>query len=547
MGRWNRYWFAEGGRTALAIVRIAVALAVLASLARLADSWTTVGANGIYRPVGVWMLLGHTVPPVALIDVLWVVAVAATIAMLVGFATRATTAISFAAGVALAALSFSSTKTWSHQYNVVFLAQLALLGARSGDTLSLDWLIRTRVKKLPALDVPRGYQWSLRLVQLAVVLMFTGAAFHKFAHGQFTLRWALSDNLRHHLLVKYDLAGNARPAFVDWLLAESWRYRTAALLNMITQAAPIIAVIWIRRPLVRAAAGVMFVIETILLGLVVGLWNLHWLPLVAVFIDWERLVGKLRGRPFEHAAAPSDWRPPRRTRGFIIAFIVYDTITAFIPSLDQRLNTYPFSGFPMFATIRAREPYSEHLPYSVVGGRYVALAVIPIDKNAQRWLDHIFRNVHAVRRPDELERRLRTVLERMQYYYPDYRIHGMRLWVTVFETAAYPGPADFQPHRMAVLGEITADGTFRTMLGKLKHGEENASLEVVPKNVALAPNAALSYFRDDLPQAIPIAVPLVGSRFDLAYQSLPGNPRYFVVTSDGTPWLVASHETWRWQ
>jgi hypothetical protein len=309
---------------------------------------------------------------------------------------------------------------------------------------------------------------------------------------------------------------------------------------MIGQAAPLVAVFWVRRPLVRAIAGALFVAETLLLGFVVDLWNVHWLPLVAVFIDWDALLKK------RATAAPADWRPPRATRVFIIAFIVYDVITAFIPTLDQRLNTYPFSGFPMFATIRAREPYSEHLPYSVVGGTFEVTSEKPIDVRAQMWLDHAHRSLHAVRKPDELERKLRYVLERFQYFYYDYHASGIRLWITVFEAPAYPGPAELVPHRIAVLGEIAPDGTFRTMLGKLRLAGEQSHLDVAPKNVELAPDAKLAYYRDDIPQAHAIDVPLVGTRFDLAYQKLPGNPRYFVVTSAGTPWLVASHATWRW-
>ncbi len=538
MGRWQRYWFAEGGRTALAIVRIAVALAVLLTLARLMAKASPIAAQ-VYRPVGIWMLLGDLQPPEVLVQALWVIAWSSTAAMLLGFCTRASTAISFVSAVALAALSFSASKTWSHQYNVVFIAQLALLGSRGGDVLSLDWWIRTRLRGLPALDVARGYQWSLRLVQLAVVLMFAGAAFHKLAHGHFTLRWALSDNLRHHLLVRFDLAGLERPPVVDWLLEESWRYRTAALLNMIAQATPLLAVFFIRRPLVRALAGVMFLTETILLGVVVDLWNLHWLPLVAVFVDWEALVGQ--GAAPE--PTPSDSPPSRAIRAFIIGFIVYDVITSFVPTLDQRLNTYPFSGFPMFATIRARTPYSEHQPYSVVGGTYEVIADAPaFDDKRQRWLDHSHRFVHAVRNPDDLHRRMKTVLERVQHFYPDWQVRGLRLWVTVFETAAYPAPPAFERRRIALLGELLPDGTFRTMLGKLTA----SALEVAPRNVELAPDAQLSYFRDETPTPIAIASPLAGTRFDLTGVSLPGNPRHFVVTSGGTPWLVASHETWRW-
>ena len=58
--------------------------------------------------------------------------------------------------------------------------------------------------------------------------MFAGAAFHKLLDGHFTLRWALSDNLRNQLLVRFDLASLPRPWLVDWLIDDPWRYRTAA-------------------------------------------------------------------------------------------------------------------------------------------------------------------------------------------------------------------------------------------------------------------------------------------------------------------------------
>lgn len=545
MGRWQRYWFAEGGRLALAIVRIAVAVAVLLTLYRLADTRPLVAAT-VYRPVGVWMLLGHHAPPALLVTVLWVVAWASTATMLVGLASRASTALSFTSAVSLAALSFSASETWSHQYNVVFLAQCALLGGHVGDALSLDMWIRTRIRRLPALDLPRAYQWSLRLVQLAVVLMFAGAAFHKLAHGHFTLRWALSDNLRHHLLVRFDLAGLERPPLVDWLLAESWRYRTAALLNMLAQATPLVAVFLVRRPMLRALAGLMFVSETILLGVVVDLWNLHWLPLFAVFVDWDGLVAWVRRRPTVVSPASPDWRAPRSVRAFVLAFVLYDVVIAFVPTLDQRLNTFPFSSFPMFATIRVRAPYSEHLPYSVVAGSFEALSDQPIQPRVQRWLDYRNRTLFSVRDPDQLERRLQTVLARARHYWPAAGIRGLRLWLTVYEVPAYPGTPSFEAHRVAVVGEIAADGAFHTMLGQVSLGGAHPFLEVGAHGVELAPDAQLQLVHDDLPAPLSVVAPHEGHRFDLDGLSLPGNPRHFVVVSGGVPWLVASHETWHW-
>ena len=217
----------------------------------------------------------------------------------------------------------------------MFVAQLAFLGARGGDVLSIDWLIR-RLRRLPAIDRPRAYQWSLRLVQLAVALMFASAAFHKLLHGHFTLRWALSDNLRHQLLVRFDLAGLPRPPLVDWLIDDPWRYRTAAVLNLISQAVPIFACLFVRRPILRAVCGAFFVIETIALGCVVDLWNPHWLPLVAVFVDWDALVARIWRSP-----PAQEGPPPRAARVFVIAFVVYDTVASIVPRRSSTSGSTP--------------------------------------------------------------------------------------------------------------------------------------------------------------------------------------------------------------
>ena len=540
MGRWQRYWFAEGGRTAVAILRIAIASSVLMTLYRLATLSTVhiPGPPELYRPVGVWMLFGYLVPPDLVITSLWVIAIASTIAMLIGISSRVSTAISFVSALALTSGSFASSQAWSHQYNVVFLAQLAFLGARGGDTLSLDAWLRHR-RGLPEIDVARGYQWSLRLVQLAVALMFSGAAFHKMLHAHFTLRWALSDNLRHQLLVRFDLADLPRPPVANWIIDNVWRYRTAAMLNLVSQATPILACIFIKRPLVRLVGGMFFVIETLALGLVVNLWNLHWLPLLAVFIDWDWALGLVGRRPVA-AELPAGWSPPRRVRIFLVAFIAYDVTTAFIPTIDQTLNTYPFSAFPMFANVRAREPYAEHLPYSLPGDQFEAISDKPLDDHAQRWLDHMNRRLYLVTGRDEFERRLRAILADTQARFPAFGIHGLRHRFAIFEAPAYPAPARFDVHPIAVMGEIGSDGVFRSVLGKLSDQE----VTLGPMHVDTT-NARLEVYENDEPTPRELTTSRTGDRFSIP--KIDSDRFYIVAVIDGKPWFVATRKLWRWE
>ena len=531
--RWERYWFADGGRLASAVVRITIASAVLLTLVRLDNPVSTgdvPGEHTLYRPVGIWMLLGHTPPPQFLVGALWIVAWTSTAAMLVGLASRAATAASFVSGVALASLAFASSARWSHQYNVVFVAQLAFLGARGGDALSIDAWLR-HLRGLPAIDRARAYQWSLRLVQLAVALMFVCAAFHKVLHGHFTLRWALSDNLRHQLLVRFDLAGLPRPPVADWLIDDPWRYRTAALLNLVSQTMPIFACVFVRHPIIRAACGAFFVIETIALGFVVDLWNLHWLPLYAVFVDWDRVFRRkeVRDEP------PPTWRPPRAARVFVIAFVVYDLLVCLVPGLDQLLDTYPFSAFPMFATVLANPPYDEHQPFTLTGDHYEVISKPPIDVSAQRWFDHANRGVHAMRDPDTVHARLAATLANAQRRYPTIAFETIRVYETLFVAAPYPEPAALEPHPIAIVGELDADGTYRTLLGSF----DDHHVELRPNHVDVT-GARLAYYRDDV--LAPIAIePVLAA-------PLGGDPIYVVATTrDGRPWLVASHAAWRWR
>lgn len=541
MTRWQRYWFAEGGRSSAAVLRIAIAASVLLTLRQLATLSTVhiPGPAALYRPIGIWMIFGHLVPPASVVTALWVAAIGASALMFVGLFSRASTAVSFAASLALASASFSSSATWSHQYNVVFLAQLAFLGARGGDTLSLDAVLR-RLRGLPQINVPRGYQWSIRLVQLAVALMFAGAAFHKLLHGQFTLRWALSDNLRHQLLVRYDLAGLPRPAVADWIIDDVWRFRTAAVLNLISQATPILACFLVRRPVLRALCGGFFVLETVALGLVVNLWNWHWLPLVAAFVDWDRLVGLVVRRPAAAPPAPGEGSPPRATRWFIIGFVVYDAVTAIVPTLDQRLNTYPFSAFPMFANVRARAPYDEHQSYAVPGDHFEAISDRPLDDHAQRWIDHMNRRLYVVTDPGAFRKRLAAILADVQARFPSFGIHGLRHYLAIFEAPAYPAPARFELHKVAIMGELDGAGTFRTVLGALDtHG-----VTLRPQNVDTA-GAQLIAYTDDRPTPREISASRDGDRFLTG--PIDGDPLYVVVVIGGTPWLVATRKAWRWE
>jgi len=487
---------------AAAVLRIAIAIAVLWSLTLLEGRWHALAPGGnahtSYRPVGVWMLAGAHEPPEVVISLLWIVARVSAVAMLLGLLSRIATAVSFASFCALAALSFSGGASWSHQFNPVLVAQLAFLGARGGDALSLDAVIR-HGRGLPLLDVPCGYQWSIRLVQLAVALVFVSGMFHKLVGAGFTLRWITTDNLRHQILLRYDVSGIPHPALVDWLLADARRYRLVAACSMISQTLPILACVLPGRPAVRLLAGGAFVLETCGLGVVMHYWNLHWLPLAAVFVDWDAFVGLVH-RKARAPAPEASPGPSRAVRAFVIGFVVYDLAMSFIPMIDQRLNTYPFTGYPMFAKLRVRAPYDEHLPFSTPGEHLEVLADSPLDTIG---LDARFRGTAATRDLDELRVRLAAILVDTQKRNPGVKISGLRLWVGVLEVPAYPAAPRFAFRPSGLLAEVRADGGWRCQLG--------------------TPGAARRYYRAD----------------SVEPRTEAGPGWAYAVAAEGEPWVVA--------
>lgn len=533
------YWFAEGGRVSVALLRVAIAVAVWLVLADMRASWpaNAPGAPAppdVYRAVGVWMIMGDVPPTTAVIDGLWIVAQVTTVAMLIGLFSRVAVALSFGSAVALGSLYYSGFSSWSHEYNIVFLAQMALLGARCGDALSVDLIIRMAVGRAP-LDVPRGYQWSIRLVQLAVAVMFASGMFHKVMHGFPTLGWAFSDNLRHQLLVRFDLAGAERTVLADWIIDDAWKFRTAALLNLVAQTLPLVACFLMRRPVLRAACGAFFVLETIGLAVVMDLWNLHWLPLAVVFVDWDLMLRRVRGDVVKPLPPTGDWRVPRHIAAFIVVFVAYDLTTAFWPRIDQRLNTYPFSGFPMFASIRARKPYDRHLPYSLASGHFEILSSEPVPDHVYRWLDHSYRKTFAVRNRDELRKRLTMIMADVRHWHPP--IQGLRCYYTIFEVPAYPAPASVERRPIALLGEVDGNGRFRSLLGKARVTQDRVALTI---GEVVGADVAIEHYIDDRADA---KEPRVGGPTWSYPRPLGKKVAYVALVRDGgheQRWLVAT-------
>jgi hypothetical protein len=147
------------------------------------------------------------------------------------------------------------------------------------------------------------------------------------------------------------------------------------------------------------------------------------------------------------------------------------------------------------------------------------------------WFDHQNRGTATVRDPDELHRRLDAVLKQSQRRYPELAIHGLRLYLAIFEAPAYPAPAHFELHAVAIVGELERDG-FRTALGRFA----GDCAVPAPVGVELA-GSRWGYYRDDEPTLLDAPAGCVGA----------GDPVIAVaIAADGLPWLVATRAERHW-
>jgi hypothetical protein len=301
------------------------------------------------------------------------------------------------------------------------------------------------------------------MVQLAVGLMFVSAAIIKIATGGFSLDWALSDNLRHQILARFDMQAAARTRAAEWMIGEPWRWHLAALFNLGCQLAPLAAIVFVRRPRVRAIGAGLFLSEVLLLGVVMDLWNPQWLPLAAVFVDWDWLLG-----PRVIGAVAPVAPPSRRTRIWVAAFALVDVTASLSPSaVCQRLSLYPFTNFPMFSNIRASRPYDEHQPYVTVGQQIELIAEPPVSRAQDDVIagDNVYRRFFRLRDPRALRDALGVIVADARVRNPGQAIRGARLWLIEITMPPYPTAPRLEVRRVAVVAELAGDD-FRTELAR---------------------------------------------------------------------------------
>lgn len=294
--KWQNYWFLKKGFLSIGICRIAVFLSILLThlditpfnYQNLLDSQPL----DLYQPVGVLKFFGNTPPSASFLESCESVAFVSTWFAIIGLLSRVSMPVSVISNLILVSVMYSWTAGWPHGRNVVFLAGLAFMFAPAGDSLSLDAMLKAWFNQKPfrlaKLKSKQSYQWSIFLAQFAVAFMYANACYWKLTRDNFQFGWVFSDNLRNALAVGWYRSKGNPPAHVAWIMSHEWAWKSLALGNIIAQGTIILACFLVKRPLWRFIFGSLFFFETLGLGIVVGLWNPEWLPLTALFVDWDR-------------------------------------------------------------------------------------------------------------------------------------------------------------------------------------------------------------------------------------------------------------------
>lgn len=517
-------WSGDGQQLSVAVVRIAIGLSTAWSLLLLvADP----GPRASYEPDGLWQLFGTAPPPAAVITALRGLCWISTVFMIVGFRARLSSAVSAVSFVCLCSYEVGFYAGWTRVFNVVQLVHLAFLGARSGDTLAVDAWLRARAGLPPAVG---HYRWSIQLVQLATALMFASAAAAKWAAGGFTASWIFSDNMRHQILVQYDLLGIPRSAVANAIVDNVVLYRGAALCAVVCQLVPLASVFLLRYPRARLVCAACFVAEAVGIGLVLDLWDPHWLPLACVFVDWEWLTRRPR------TATPP--RAPRRAmRAFASVYVAVYIATAFTPGLDRWLSTYPFTRFPMFAHVRAKRPYDVHQSYELVRGRLEIAATPALSDDIRAWVtrSYGYRWLHRIRDPRRLRTRLAQISRDVERRCAC-RVDAVVLELAVLRSPAYPAPAGLEERRYGVIGELARDGTYRTALGTSTRDGDTRVVRVAAHGLDLA-SAQLVYAAGDAQPPRDVAATRTAQTFRA---TLPATdePETFLLDAGGRRWVI---------
>lgn len=466
---WRRYWLADARPISVDFIRIFVCLAVYLSLKRFVPAdYTTflAGKNPqLYQPDGILSWFGSNLPAPAFFETLKWLAYVFLPLTAIGFMTRLSHLILTVSVLCLDGLNYSFINGWTNGYTLVWVALIALTVQPRG-VLSVDYWLG---KKLSVDSFPHLTTAATYLSQYAVASVFFWASFSKLTSpGYPSLGWIFSDNLRNQIFVRYIYMGEQVPPLPLAIANSEFLYKLFALGNCLSQAGAIAACFLVRRPILRALVRLAFVFEIFGLAFVMELRNFHWLPLYAVFIDWEyflqRAFPKLAALRLKIASSTITTVNRRIGLSLVTVFIATTVLINGHPKrLRLDLNSFPFSRYELYGDIRAKSPLSQHQTYEMLSTRIELKTEGPDEEPSEvlKKLNRTYRHWQNINQLEKIREGLKqirlTAKEKMRNTTPK----AVYLYRAILQAPAYPEPLERSTViRKGLSGVLTAEDHF---------------------------------------------------------------------------------------
>jgi hypothetical protein len=427
-------------------------------------SYVVSSVGNVWIPKGIVKFFFPVVAPShAFVEGLKQVAYFSCFLMGIGLFTRISQIVCVISTIFVISLYWSFYSYWSHGSNVQLLTALAFLFCRSGDRLSVDYLIRFFIfRDTQHLKRFEGQYWlPVLAAELAVHLFMFGAFFSKWTNGD-GIWWALSDNLRNSLAVTWGLYRFDPPVVVVAMLSSPLVYKTLGVLQLFAQATTVLAVFMIHRPILRLIfGGLFFYTEIMGLSHVFRFWHPFWVPLCLISVDYEWFFCQIKkGLPAFRAAfllregegasgifgkiqylvralfrllivertlektqnqtpffVEVDFKSQFVSVGtlkfylFVIGFYIINIVF----QLGEKQLNYPFSSMAFYSENRDKPPYDIHKWYPIYRG-WIELA----EDEKKGWID--FTNIptdqtEPLRLLVATEEKMRNAHDRLKFRY----------------------------------------------------------------------------------------------------------------------------------
>ena len=328
-----------------------------------------------YDPIGILQFLYISSPPSAeVLSGLVLIGYIASALMVLGIFSRVSTICAVVSGWILISIQYSWGVPWSHGYNITYLALCCTMFLPVGQFMSLDLILFPKMTRKFYRMMPNN-GWAIFMAVGLVSLMYFNAFFYKILAGR-GLNWALTDSLRNYIIERYLIYYNTEiPYHLQWIVENEWAWKGLALGNLLVQGTAIFGIFCFHRPWLRLMFGLLFMIETLGLGVVMDLWNYKWLLIFVFYVDWDFFLKRLSARLAELQSKSFRFTPKKlKTRyiAFTIIVLVFQLVVAFdiTQKVERTLKPYPFSGFPMFRNVNCMQPYDQHLPLYFRGNQF---------------------------------------------------------------------------------------------------------------------------------------------------------------------------------